>query len=80
MRELGKWYFKVCLVDRSKMVDKQKKQHLLKKYFLLIKEALYRLLRDTKLKFHRSELNPCPYAWQANTLTTRPRILYTRVA
>ena len=52
MCELGKWYFEVCLVDRSKMVDKQKKQHLLKKYFLLRNEALYRLLIDTKLKCH----------------------------
>ena len=77
MCELGKCYFKVCLVDRSKMVDKQKKQHLLKTYFLLRKEAVYRLFIDTKLKCHRWELNPCPFSWQSNTLTTMPHILHT---
>ena len=80
MCELGKWYFEVCLVDRSKMVYKQKKLHLFNKYILLMKEALFRGLIDTKLKCRRCESNPCPYAWQANNLNSRPHILYTRVA
>ena len=58
MHELGKWHFEVCLVDRSKMVDKQKKQHILKIYFLLINKNIIQITYRYKIKMSQIGIEP----------------------
>ena len=68
MCELGKWYFEVCLVDRSKTLDKQKKQRLLKKYFLLINKNIIQTTYRYKIKMSQMGIEPMSFCLEVKHL------------